>query len=636
MNYLTVGVIGHVDHGKTTLVKALTGVDTDRLKEEKERGISIALGFANLALPAGEIGFIDAPGHEKFVRTMIGGATGSEAVLLVVDVNEGVKPQTIEHLEIAQLLGLRNGVVAITKCDTADEDMRELARADLSDLLAVSVLKDAPVLDISAESGAGLEELKGVLNGLLEEAEPNLHGGYPYLPVDRAFTMSGFGTVVTGTLRSAALHAGDEVEVYPKGFTAKVRQLQSHNQDVDTVEPGHRTAVNLRGVEKVQIGRGDALATPGTITPAAFLDVSLDLLDTAAAPLKQRQVVRILYGTTETFGRAHFLDRDELMPGESCVLQLHLEETGAVPAREPFIVRTYSPMRTIAGGRVLGHVHARYPRQDAGIVERLSVWARGDLAEMLANRLGEAGPGWIDTTAFRLSNRIGAQEFQIALEALPILEIGERFALFQGRWTAEKDAIVAALDSFHTEDPTSRGLLFDELRARIPDALGEELVGYALGELETEQRVALEEGRYRHADFRVGKGLPPRDQAIADEIEASFHDGGLEPPGLEDVVQSDDGRHRMYRYLVDTGVLTATRVANKPRTPANTIVFHAEALDHAKQQLATAYTEAGRFDTPGAKEVLGISRKYLIPLLECLDAVGFTRRSDNERVFIDM
>ncbi|MCH8205273.1 MAG: selenocysteine-specific translation elongation factor [Candidatus Hydrogenedentes bacterium] len=635
MNYLTIGVIGHVDHGKTTLVKALTGIDTDRLKEEKERGISIALGFANLKLPSGEIGFIDAPGHEKFVRTMIAGATGSEAVLLVIDVNEGVKPQTVEHLEIAKLLGIERGVVAITKCDAAEEDMRELARADLEGLVAGTFLSDAPVIDVSAQTGEGLDALKEVLDAFAAESPPAPDEGYAYLPVDRSFTMSGFGTVVTGTLRGGALHIGDEVEVYPKGFKAKVRQLQSHNQETDTVLPGHRCAVNLRGIEKMQIGRGDALATPGTIVPAHFLDLHLNLLDSAAAPLKQRQIVRILFGTTETFGRAHFLDRDALDAGDSCVLQLQLDEIAAVPAREPFIIRTYSPMRTIGGGRVLGHSHSRYPRSQNEILERLETWARGDLEEMISNRLGETGPGWIEIQPFCLSNRIGEAEVQKCFEALPVTVLGERYAVFQNRWHDFKQSILKTLGDFHAEEPTARGLLVDDLRARLRIRMNDDLLNHALSELEAENGTGLEEGHYRLADFSVGKGLGERERALVDEIASAFKQGGLEPPGIDDVIQGDKDRHRMYRYLLDTGVLTSTHVANKPKTPGNTIVFHSDIIDDAKRRLTNQFAQEGRFDTPGAKNVLGISRKYLIPLLECLDATGFTKRNDNERVLID-
>ena len=634
MNYLTIGVIGHVDHGKTTLVKALTGVDTDRLKEEKERGISIVLGFANLKLPDGEIGFIDAPGHEKFVRTMIAGATGSEAVLLVLDVNEGVKPQTVEHIEIAELLGIRRGVVAITKCDAAEEDMRELARADLDDLLDATFLSDAPVIDTSAQSGEGLDALKDVLNGFVADTPPPEDEGYTYLPVDRSFTMAGFGTVVTGTLRSGALHTGDEVEIYPKSFKAKVRQLQSHNQETDCVLPGHRCAVNLRGVEKMQIGRGDALATPGTIRPAHFLDLHLDLLESSARPLKQRQIVRILYGTTETFGRAHLLDRDTLDPGSSCVLQLQLDDTATVPAREPFIIRTYSPMRTIGGGRVLGHSDSRYPRFQNEIVERLEIWARGDLKEMLTNRLGDAGPGWIDIRRFCFANRINETETKERLNDLPVVLVGE-YAVFEQHWDRFKEGILKSLGDFHAEEPTARGLLFEDLRGHLNIKMNDDLLSHALKELETAKVAAIEEGHYKLADFTVGSGLGERDQALVDEIAGAFKQGGLEPPRLEHVVQGDKDRQRMYRYLLDTGVLTSTHVANKPKTPGNTIVFHSDVIEDAKHRLTARFAPEGRFDTPGAKNVLGISRKYLIPLLECLDATGFTRRNDNERVLIE-
>ena len=363
MNYFTLGVLGHVDHGKTSLVKALTGVDTDRLKEEKERGISIALGYASLELPHGQIGIVDAPGHEKFIRTMVAGATGIRAVLLVLDVNEGVKPQTVEHLRIAELLGIEHGIAVITKCDTAtDPEMRELAEAELRDWLEGTFLDEAPFIHTSTKTGEGLEELKDTLDHLLVHIPPLQDEGFPCLPVDRVFSISGFGTVVTGTLQRGTLHVDDEIEMFPGNLRAQVRELQAHNEFVPQVLPGHRTAVNLRGVEKQAIRRGDFLATPGSLQTGRFLSVHLRLLDEAEAPLKHRQVVRVLYGTQEIFGRMHFLDRDTLEPGDAVCAQIQLDEAAPMLFREKFILRAYSPMVTIGGGTLLGVEDTRFKR----------------------------------------------------------------------------------------------------------------------------------------------------------------------------------------------------------------------------------------------------------------------------------
>lgn len=278
MNYMTLGVIGHVDHGKTSLVKALTGVDTDRLKEEKERGISIALGYAYLDVPDGKIGVVDVPGHEKFIRTMVSGATGIRAVLLVLDVNEGVKPQTIEHIQIAEMLGIEHGVIAITKCDTADEDMRELAALDIQEYLEGSFLENAPLVYTSSESGEGLEILKDTLGDLLNHVKPLPDNHLPYLPVDRVFSLSGFGTVVTGTLRRGTIALEDDLVVYPRGEKVRIRELQSHGEQVESVHPGMRTAVNVRGSNKLELKRGDALAPEGTLDSGSFATCALTLL----------------------------------------------------------------------------------------------------------------------------------------------------------------------------------------------------------------------------------------------------------------------------------------------------------------------------------------------------------------------
>ena len=292
-------------------------------------------------------------------------------------------------------------------------------------------------------------------------------------------------------------------------------------------------------------------------------------------------------------------------------------------------------LRLIGGGRVLGHSDSRYPRSQSEILERLETWARGDLEEMISNRLGETGPGWIEIRPFCLTNRLSESEVKGGLDALPVAILGERYAVLQTRWEAFKESILKILGDFHAKEPTARGLLIDDLAKRLSIRMNEDLLGHALAELETAKAAGIEEGHYRLADFSVGKGLGEREQSLVDEIADAFKQGGLQPPGIEDVVQGDKDRQRMYRYLIDTGVLTSTHVANKPKTPANTIVFHADNIDDAKQRLTRHFAQEGRFDTPGAKNVLGISRKYLIPLLECLDATGFTKRNDNERVLID-
>jgi selenocysteine-specific elongation factor len=631
MNYFTLGVLGHVDHGKTTLVKALTGVDTDRLKEEKERGISIALGYASLELPHGQIGVVDAPGHEKFIRTMVAGATGIRAVLLVLDVNEGVKPQTVEHLRIAELLGIEHGVAVITKCDTApDPELRELAEAELRDCLGATFMADAPFVYTSAETGEGLDELKQVLDDLLVEIPSLRDEGLPCLPVDRVFSISGFGTVVTGTLQRGTLRVGDDVEMVPGNLHAQVRELQAHNDFVTEVAPGHRTAVNLRGVEKQAIRRGDMLAAPGSLQTGRFLSVHLNLLGDADAPLKHRQIVRVLYGTQETYGRMHFLDRDGLEPGDDTCAQIQLEEPAPILFREKFILRAYSPMVTIGGGTLLGVEETRFKRNRPETLTWLETLRAGD-AEILLQAALHRNP-LVDISKFARIYRYGEAELRdvVKQRKWPLIESGKT-ALPE---TVERiqSEIEMVLAETHQSDSAVRGLALDPLTKRLSRDMPDELIEYALVALIEAETLAQTDGLYHRADFTPEGSLSEADQLAAEEIESAFRDGKFQPPGMVEVLHDDKQRMRIYRLLVDKGELVSTYVANKPRTLSNTIVFHRSALEAARDALREQFPDGTAFTPAEARDVLGTTRKYLIPLLECLDRKGITLRREGQRV----
>ncbi len=632
MTRLTAGVLGHVDHGKTSLVKALTGVDTDRLKEEKERGISIVLGFAGLALPSGAVDFVDVPGHERFVRTMVSGATGIQAVLLAVAANEGVMPQTIEHLDIAHLLGIRRGIVALTQCDRVDPAARIEAIANVKHFLSKTFLADAPLIETSSLTGEGLDALRAELDALLRTEPPIQDEGHAYLPIDRVFTMPGAGTIVTGTLRRGALAEGDDLELYPRGARVAVRQVQMHGAQVPRALPGGRVAVNLRHVPKETLARGDALAHPGSLQCARFLDVELAQLDSAAGPLRHGQRLRILFGTTEVFGRAHLLDRPELVPGDHCLCQLHLEETAAILVKEHFIVRAYSPMRTLGGGRLLGVTTTRRKREPG--TAALEILARGGLEEILALRCREAGPAPINLQAMAVSERFALDRLLAAAAPPEYARVGEWGAMRTETITAIERGILATLDEAHRADSMASGLSAEQILTRLGDAGHEAVLAHALHAQVGAGTLIEQRGKFRRASD-TATNLSDADRALCDQIEAAFKKGGLEPPPLTEVVGPDKNRGRAYRRLIDTGLLAATYAANKPRTSANTLIFHRDALEAARAKLTAHFAAQGKFDTAQAKTALGISRKFLIPLLELLDAQGFTRRSGEARIFIN-
>jgi selenocysteine-specific elongation factor len=633
MRHLTVGVLGHVDHGKTTLVKALTGVDTDRLKEEKERGISIVLGFADLALPSGRVAFVDVPGHERFVRTMVSGATGIRAVLLAVAANEGVMPQTVEHLEIAALLGIRRGIVALTQCDRVDPEVREEAIADVKRFLSKTFLAGAPLVATSSVTGEGLDRLRVELDGLVRTEPPVEDEGHAYLPVDRVFTMAGAGTIVTGTLRRGSLAEGDDVEIYPRGGRAAVRQVQMHGTAVSRGLPGGRVAVNLRHVPKEAIARGDALAHPGTLQAGRFLDVELALLESAASPLRHGQRLRVLFGTSEVFGRAHLIDRQELAPGDQCLCQLHLEGVAAFLVKEHFIVRAYSPVRTLGGGRLLGATASRR-RREAG-VGALEILSRGRLDEVLALRCSEAEPAPIDLRTVAMAERFALGLVLESAEAPEFARVGEWGAVRTEAIESMRRGVSAALEDARRADPMAPGLSAEELLTHLGEAGHPVVLAQVLREQVRTGTLTEHRGKFsRAAD--AGGDLGEADRELCAAIEAAFKEGGLEPPPVTEAVGLDKNRGRAYRRLVDTGVLIVTHVANKPRTAANTIVFHRETIERAQAELVARFGADGGFDTAQAKAALGTSRKFLIPLLELLDARQFTRRRGEARVFVHL
>lgn len=627
MKYLALGIVGHVDHGKTALVRALTGAETDRLQEEQDRGISIVLGYAHLALPSGELGIIDAPGHEKFIRTMIAGATGCEAILLVVDINEGVKPQTVEHLEIARLLGIRDAVIAVTKCDIAQPGRREATAEELEILLDGSPFESAPLVYTSSETGEGLDELRDALDTVIARSEPMRDEGLAYLPIDRVFTMAGFGTVVTGTLRRGSLAADQPLVAYPSGLEAQVRELQSHGSKTDRVDPGHRTAVNIRGVSKEQLHRGDVLASPGSIRPTQTVDVEFEVLRSARGPVKHRQPVRVLFGSKETFAHTHLLDRGEIAPGDTALIQLRFDEPVAPLHLEPFIVRFYSPMITIGGGRVLDTVDRVYRRNDTAALDRLRAYSSGDASRVVEAALVAAGQNGLDSKQLGVERRLTRSAVQDAIQGIGAVVLKNGWCVEKRAFDTLTKEIVDAVRAYHTTNPTVRGLAMSELAPKFvglePQSL-DRAVQWLLGTT----RLANTKGELHLPDFSPEGALTDTDRALAARIETAFKDGGLSPPSPQDVV--DGKSDNLYRWLLREGVLVSAKSDARGQS-TQAIVFHRDAIRDASVRLSESFREGTAFTASDAKGVLGTSRKFLIPLLELLDRAQVTRRHGDTR-----
>jgi selenocysteine-specific elongation factor len=631
MKQVVMGTAGHIDHGKTQLVKTLTGIDTDRLKEEKERGITIDLGFAHLMYEDGtEVGVIDVPGHERFVRNMLAGVGGIDLVMLVIAADEGVMPQTREHLAICQLLRVKEGLVALTKADLVDEDWLELVSEDTREFLKGTFLEGKPIVPVSAKTGQGIDELKHVLQALVARVAPKQLEGKFRLPVDRVFTIRGFGTVVTGTLFSGTIRVEDRIEIYPKGIEAKIRGLQVHNASVPEAVAGQRTAINLQGIDKVELERGDVLGHPGEFAPTFMLDAVLQHLSDAPRPLRHRARVRLHVGTSEIMGRVILLDRDELAPGEEAYVQLRLEEPAIVLPRDRFVIRSYSPVQTIGGGILLDAQASKHRRGEAGLAAHFRLLAEGSPEEIFSHHLRQATHQGLRLSEFL--PRTELSESRLRQVATTLQRAGRLRAVNADMaWYLHAEALDSLtrelrrhLETFHRQNPLKPNIASEELRAKVR-GLGERVCLMALEELRQQGAVVVERDRVRLATHQVA--LDDTRERILNELEAEFLAAGYQPPRVEDLfakLNIGKGHDKaLLQVLLDQG--RAVRLKEN-------VVFHRANLAKA-ETLLVQYLRDHREITPiEFKDLLGISRKYAIPMLEYFDSQKITIRVGDKRI----
>ncbi len=625
--HITVGVAGHIDHGKTALVRALTGTETDRLKEERERGMSIVLGFAHVALPGGEVDLIDVPGHEKFVKTMIAGATGIDAALLVVAANERVKPQTVEHVALMGLLGITRGIVVVSKSDLMpDEDERALVADELRTFLGGTFLRDAPLRFASALTGEGLAGITAALQDLLAEAAPPREQPFFTLPVDRAFTMVGQGTIVTGTLRRGPVRVGQTVQLWPRGLKAEVRGLEVHGQPVSVAPPGWRTAVNLRGVKKDDIAHGDTLATVGALRPTRLLDAELTLLPSAEKPVKRGQAVVLHSGTDETPARVYPMGRAEVGAGETAFVQFRLSQDAVVPAGEPFVIRTPSPAETVGGGQIVDPYPLKHTHVDEAVLRSVRTLAHGSPAERLREKLRQAGPEGRDGRQLALD--LGLPPDSLTPD-LPAVFCSGGLVLAPDVFETLRAQTLALVVQFHAAHPTRRGMPQEELRRRLPRALKPAAYHRLTEDLTAGGALEAFDGLVRRSGYSPEAALSAVEREIAREIEAEFRQGGLHPPDLDAVLKRDRRRKSLYHFLVEAGALVPTT----ERTTNKTVVFHRDALAQAEARLRAALSDGEGQTVSQLNAALGTTRKFSIPLLEHLDSLGVTKRAGDLRLW---
>jgi selenocysteine-specific elongation factor len=631
MKHVIVGTAGHIDHGKTALVKALTGVDCDRWEEEKRRGITIDIGFAALDLDSEtHLAFVDVPGHERFVKNMLAGAHGIDILMLVVSADESVMPQTREHFEISKLLQVKAGLTVVTKCDLVDAETQEVVVHELHSFLANSFLEDRPILCVSSKTGAGLDRLKEELRGLAGEVAPRDSGCSFRLPIDRAFTMKGFGTVVTGTLISGRINREDEVEILPKRKRVRVRGIQVHNRSVSSAMAGQRTAINLQGVDVPELARGMILAPSDVFQPASRLDVELHLLNSAPAPLKSRHRAHFHIGTAEMVATVHLLDRPVLEPGETAVAQMVLSSPTVAQPGDRFVIRRLSPVVTIGGGMVLDPLPPRHVRGDSRVLGFLEAIRTRDLEGVVNHVIEESGTvgvtinGLIARTGLRqdvLRAQLDALSNQGKIQSLPACFVSTEHL-------RQVDQQLSMLVSeHHARNPLTIGISKQELKERLGSKVSEEVFDFLLKKAQQVKSLEVSKDLVHTAGRRVS--LSTEEDAGQQVILDAFLAAGLAVPSADEVlakVKIDRNRARqIVQLLVREGRLV--RVTSE-------LMFHADSIQELRQRLLSRKASSPRMTVSEFKEMTGITRKYAIPLLEFLDRERVTRREGDVRVIM--
>lgn len=625
--YLVVGTAGHVDHGKTALIKTLTGINTDRLREEQERGMSIELGFAHLTLPSGvQIGIVDVPGHERFLKNMLAGASGMDLVMMVVAADEGVMPQTIEHLDILRLLQVKDGLVVLTKIDLVDRDWLDVVQEDIRRQFSGSFLENAPVVPVSSVTGEGLENLVAVLDEKVRAVPTRSPEGPFRMPVDRIFSMPGFGTVVAGTVWSGMVRVGDALELQPAGLSTRARGLQVHGRKVERASAGTRLAVNVAGIDVSQVARGSVLAQPGWLKPTYLLDAELQLLARVSRPLKHRTRIRLHTGTAEVVGRVAILDRDELLPGDSAPVQYQLESPIAVAHGDLYILRLYSPMELLGGGTILDPYPRRHKRRDERALRKFQALKSGSFEVQVAQVLAEQG--LVPTSAEEVASRLALDLTQVRrvledLEASEVVfEVGDRYlhsgAVEEASRTAER-----ILKEFHQANPLRLGIGREELKSRVAPKCSSKVWTALLDLWISQGRIKVNGNTVSHASHKVA--FSPEQEQTAQAILELYMRSGYNPPSREEVLKAVERQcaPEVFDALVEHGSLVKI---------AEGLYLHKNSISAAEERLKLMLDAQGAITVAQFRDALGSSRKVVVPLLEYFDSLGVTRRVGDVRV----
>ena len=627
-NYI-VGTAGHIDHGKTTLIKALSGTDTDRLSEEKKRGISIDLGFTDLHLNEDyTVGIVDVPGHEKFIKNMLAGAGGVDIALLVIAADEGVMPQTREHLDILSLLNVKKGIIVVTKTDLVEDEWVELMIEEIKEELSDTFLNNSSVIPVSATEDIGIENLKNELIKIIDELDEKDITGNVYFPIDRVFTIKGHGTIVTGTLVSGKINIEDKLTIYPEKKEVRVRSLEVHNSEAKTAYPGQRVGINLSGIDKDEINRGDVLATPESLINTEFLDGRLKVLKNAPLIVEHGDRIRFHIGAKEIIGRVYLLDKKELLPGESGLVQYRLEDKIVARFNENYVVRRYSPMTTIGGGNILEtHPHRR-KRFDDKIINELKILESTDTKDRVEYiiKLNNKHAVSIDYLVKKSSLR--KEKIKILLEELKkdnkIIYLNEgnsKTVIHYDNFNILKEEILNNLENFHKNNRLKTGISKEEMRTRLSIDLDNLEFNKFLEILEKDSSVDIVNSYIKKYGHEII--LNDEEKIIKDEILKILKENKFMPPNLEDIINNDEKKEEVFNYLVQNNDIIHLK---------EELFFLKSSVDKAKNKLINYLSENGSITLGEYRDLLDSSRKYTLALLEYFDQQKITKRTGEKRV----
>ncbi|MCK5836062.1 MAG: selenocysteine-specific translation elongation factor [Desulfobacula sp.] len=626
MENIILGTAGHIDHGKTSLVKALTGVETDRLKEEKERGITIELGFAFLDLPNGKhIGIVDMPGHEKFVKNMVAGSSGIDVVAMVIAADEGVMPQTREHMEICNLMGIQHGMIALTKTDLVDEDLLELALDDINDFVQGTFLEEKPVIPLSSATGQGLEKFIATLESICNHIPERKFSSIFRLPVDRVFSMKGFGTVITGTLTSGAVHVGDDIMVYPRKIISKVRGIQVHNNSVDNAGPGTRTAINFQGLDKESVLRGDVLSSPGALIESYMVDSHFHYLKSNTKPAKARTRVRFHSGTSEILGYMILLDREELLPGEEASVQFRLESPVCCIKDDRFVIRSYSPVKTIGGGAILNPASQKHKLFDKNVIQGLEDLLLEDGEQTISFFLSLKGFQGLSLHQLRVMTNISDKKLAAFLQKMlakqEIIQTDKEKQIYVNGefFNGFKEKILEKLQAYHQANPLKEGMPTQELKSKFQYIEDAKFFNLLFSRLAKEKLIIQDKNIIKLLDFTVA--LKVDQHEVKEKISKIYESSGLTPPFFrticEDLTLDKKTAKDVLQMLIAGKKIIKTK---------DDLYFDARAIADLEKKLIAFLKSKEKITTPEFKDMVGISRKFVIPLIEYFDSIHLTIR----------